>query len=387
MMAKKRLAEGDKDSLANTKRSRRFVPTRPAASQEESAGVVSNEGNAAPSQSQGLDQDGSSASASSSAYTLRRGRSSLIKAEDPDDSLASISSVRSTRSNTARMASSSTANAALETPKRKSALKDESDGEADAADDKKAVKKGKASPFDVSPQKKNQKPIKLELDASSVKPAPKRWKQQLEALTKQRKRIIAPVDGSGCEDAGGDDRRADLWRQESKEDQQRRERFTILVSLMLSSQTKDEVTAQAVRNLQLNLSDGLSVRGILSATDDEISANINKVGFWRRKTGYIKSAASILEQQYQSDVPKDIDELCSLPGVGPKMAFLTLQSAWKINLGIGVDVHVHRMSNRLGWCKTKDPEDTRLVLQSWLPKEVRAVDFAILGCPREKADL
>lgn len=53
-----------------------------------------------------------------------------------------------------------------------------------------------------------------------------------------------------------------------------------------------------------------------------------------------------------------------------RQAFLALQSAWGINLGIGVDVHVHRLSNRLGWCKTKDPEGTRLVLQSWLPKEV-----------------
>lgn len=238
--------------------------------------------------------------------------------------------------------------------------------------DKLLARKPKPSPFDVSPQKKNQKPIKLNLDDSEVKPAPKRWRQQLEVLSRQRKRIIAPVDEMGCEENGRDDRRADAWRREDEQEKLKRERFTVLVSLMLSSQTKDETTAQAVKNLQSNLPLGLSLQGILTATDDEISSNINKVGFWRRKTGYIKSAASIIASTFNGDVPKNVDELCSLPGVGPKMAFLCLQSAWQINLGIGVDVHVHRLSNRLGWCKTNDPEATRLVLQSWLPKKVSA---------------
>jgi endonuclease III len=56
-------------------------------------------------------------------------------------------------------------------------------------------------------------------------------------------------------------------------------------------------------------------------------------------------------------------------GVGPKMAFLALSNAWSINLGIGVDTHVHRISNRLGWVQTSDPEATRINLESWLPKE------------------
>lgn len=237
-----------------------------------------------------------------------------------------------------------------------------------------------ADPFSISPQKKDRKKIKLELDPSQVKPAPKRWKEQLAALQAQRRRIVAPVDEMGCEENGTDAHRADGWRIEDAESKARRERFTCLVSLMLSSQTKDEVTAASVKNLQTNLPDGLSLQSILAATDDEISSNINKVGFWRRKTGYIKSAAQIISSQFDGDVPRDIDELCSLPGVGPKMAFLCLQSAWGINLGIGVDVHVHRMSNRLGWCKTSDPEDTRLVLQSWLPKDLHhSINKTLVG--------
>ncbi len=104
---------------------------------------------------------------------------------------------------------------------------------------------------------------------------------------------------------------------------------------------------------------------------------------------YIKQAAQKLRDEFDSDVPKTVDELCSLPGVGPKMAFLALQIAWNLyvpldrlnsyllpfairNHGIGVDVHVHRITNRLGWHKppTKTPEETRLNLQSWLPTEL-----------------
>ena len=105
---------------------------------------------------------------------------------------------------------------------------------------------------------------------------------------------------------------------------------------------------------------------------------------------YIKQTAQRLHDDFDGDVPKTVDELCSLPGVGPKMAFLTLQVAWKLyvtffpdpstisslmcehhpltrtlhacrNVGISVDVHVHRITNRLGWHTrpTKNPEETR----------------------------
>ncbi|CAE6434321.1 unnamed protein product [Rhizoctonia solani] len=143
---------------------------------------------------------------------------------------------------------------------------------------------------------------------------------------------------------------------------------------MLSSQTKDEVTAAAVENLRRVLPGGLTVDSILAAEPSVISNAIGKVGFWRRKTDYIRAAAQILRDKYDSDVPKTVDELCSLPGVGPKMAFLVLQVAWDINVGIGVDIHVHRITNRLGWHKppTNTPEQTRLNLQSWLPRHLHA---------------
>jgi endonuclease-3 len=233
------------------------------------------------------------------------------------------------------------------------------------------TKKVKADPFAASPRKLTSKPIKIDLNASEARAAPKRWKEQYEVLIKQRRRIVAPVDTMGCQENGKDEKRRDMASlTESDEDRARRERFTILVSLMLSSQTKDPVTADAVHNLQQNLKGGLSLSSILNATQDEISVNINKVGFWRRKTGYIQSTARILQDDFNGDIPNTIDDLCSLPGVGPKMGFLALQSAWGLNMGIGVDVHVHRVSNRLKWVNSNDAEGTRLQLQSWLPKEL-----------------
>jgi endonuclease III len=173
---------------------------------------------------------------------------------------------------------------------------------------------------------------------------------------------------------------------------------------MLSSQTKDEVTDAAIKKLRTALGGSITVEALISADEETVSNAINKVGFWRRKTGcvslrysfrnelklilsdfrYIKKAAQMLQDDFDGDVPKTVDELCSLPGVGPKMAFLALQVAWKLyvkfayhnvslpndlrayrNSGIGVDVHVHRITNRLGWHKppTKNPEETRCASQ------------------------
>lgn len=119
------------------------------------------------------------------------------------------------------------------------------------------------------------------------------------------------------------------------------------MALMLSSQTKDEVTHAAIGALRTALN-GLTLDNVLAADDSVISGAIAKVGFWRRKTEYIKKvqsrgrrrsaarrsrfaqASQKLRDDFDSDVPKTVDELCSLPGVGPKMAFLCLQSAWKL---------------------------------------------------------
>lgn len=77
-----------------------------------------------------------------------------------------------------------------------------------------------------------------------------------------------------------------------------------------------------------------------------------------------------MQEKYDCDIPKSVTELCSLPGIGPKMAYICMQVAWKENAGIGVDVHVHRISNMIGWTKNqcKTPEHTRKELESWIPR-------------------
>jgi endonuclease-3 len=76
-----------------------------------------------------------------------------------------------------------------------------------------------------------------------------------------------------------------------------------------------------------------------------------------------------LRDKWDGDIPDTIEGLVSLPGVGPKMAYLTMSAAWGRDEGIGVDVHVHRITNLWGWHKTQQPEQTRAALESWLPKD------------------
>jgi len=88
---------------------------------------------------------------------------------------------------------------------------------------------------------------------------------------------------------------------------------------------------------------------------------------------YIKQAAVILRDQYGGDIPPTIEGLMGLPGVGPKMAHLCMSAdnGWGRVEGIGVDVHVHRITNLWGWQRpaSKTPEETRRALESWLPHD------------------
>ncbi|KAH9417332.1 Endonuclease III-like protein 1 [Dermatophagoides pteronyssinus] len=146
----------------------------------------------------------------------------------------------------------------------------------------------------------------------------------------------------------------------------KQKRFQILVALMLSSQTKDQITYAAMNRLRQH---NLSIEFIDKISCNELMQLIKPVGFYRRKAEYLKQTAKILMEKYDSDIPETIDELKKLPGVGPKMAHLTMITGWNQLTGIAVDTHVHRISNRLQWTtRTKQPEQTRKQLEKWLPK-------------------
>jgi endonuclease III len=169
--------------------------------------------------------------------------------------------------------------------------------------------------------------------------------------------VLAPVDTMGCESLAERDR-------EPKD-----QRLQTLVSLMLSSQTKDTVTAAAIRNLQENLPGGFNLQSMLDVEPDVLNELIGKVGFHNNKTRFLKQVAVILRDDFGGDIPDTIEGLVSLPGVGPKMAYLCMSAAWGRDEGIGVDVHVHRITNLWGWHKTSTPEQTRAELEAWLPRE------------------
>ena len=164
-------------------------------------------------------------------------------------------------------------------------------------------------------------------------------------------------------------------------------RFHTLIALMLSSQTKDTTNAIAMGRLQKELPAykegapvGLNLENILAVDPKLLNELIWVVGFHNNKTKYIKATAEILRDQWGGDIPDSIEGLMSLPGVGPKMAYLCMSTAWGRTEGIGVDVHVHRITNLWGWHKTKGPEETRLALQAWLPKELwHEINWLLVG--------
>ncbi|PHH59971.1 hypothetical protein CDD81_2330 [Ophiocordyceps australis] len=185
----------------------------------------------------------------------------------------------------------------------------------------------------------------------------------------------APVDTMGCE------RLADA------EASPRDQRFHTLVALMLSSQTKDTVNAVAMERLKKELPPhqpgapaGLNLENMVAVDAKLLNELIWAVGFHNNKTKYLKQTAVLLRDTWKGDVPDTIEGLTSLPGVGPKMAFLCLSAAWHRCEGIGVDVHVHRITNLWGWNKSKTPEQTRLALQAWLPRDKwRDINWLLVG--------
>ncbi|KAG7568753.1 HhH-GPD domain [Arabidopsis thaliana x Arabidopsis arenosa] len=190
---------------------------------------------------------------------------------------------------------------------------------------------------------------------------PENWVEVLEGIRQMRSSEDAPVDSMGCDKAG-----SFLPPTER--------RFAVLLGALLSSQTKDQVNNAAIHRLHQN--GLLTPEAVDKADESTIRELIYPVGFYTRKATYMKKIARICLVKYNGDIPSSLDDLLSLPGIGPKMAHLILHIAWNDVQGICVDTHVHRICNRLGWVsrpgtkqKTTSPEETRVALQQWLPKE------------------
>ncbi|KAG7316053.1 hypothetical protein KOW79_020919 [Hemibagrus wyckioides] len=186
---------------------------------------------------------------------------------------------------------------------------------------------------------------------------PPDWRRQLSFIREMRSGRDAPVDQMGAEKCYDPQAPPEVMR------------YQVLVSLMLSSQTKDQVTAAAMERLRAH---DLSVTSILKMDEDTLGRLIYPVGFWKTKVKYLKQTTEMIHREFGGDIPDTLEGLVRLPGVGPKMAHLAMAIAWKRVSGIGVDTHVHRISNRLGWTRTttKNPEETRRALEEWLPRDL-----------------
>jgi endonuclease-3 len=139
--------------------------------------------------------------------------------------------------------------------------------------------------------------------------------------------------------------------------------FIILISTILSSRTKDETTAAATSRL-LALAD--NPKDMLKRSEAEISKAIYPVGFYRNKAKAILQVCRDLIERFNARVPDTMEQLLSLKGVGRKTANLVLALAFN-KASICVDTHVHRISNRLGYVKTKTPQETEYALRTKLP--------------------
>lgn len=127
--------------------------------------------------------------------------------------------------------------------------------------------------------------------------------------------------------------------------------FELLVATILSAQCTDERVNKVTPELFKNYPDAPSMS---EAPVEEIEEFIKSTGFFRNKARNIKMCSQQLVDKYQGNVPKTLEELYELPGVGRKTANVVLGNAYNIASGVVVDTHVTRLSNRFGWVKTKD---------------------------------
>ncbi|XP_045079333.1 endonuclease III-like protein 1 isoform X2 [Coregonus clupeaformis] len=239
-----------------------------------------------------------------------------------------------------------------------------------------SIGQSKAEPDEAPPllplapiQRRRRGQVKVEYDGK-VEPKhwePPDWRKQLGHVRQMRSARDAPVDLMGAEKCYDAHAPAEVRR------------YQVLVSLMLSSQTRDQVTSAAVQRLRAH---GCTVDNIVNTDDDTLGQLIYPVGFWRTKVKYLKQTSVMLQREFRGDIPNTVEGLVRLPGVGPKMAHLAMDIAWHQVSGIGVDTHVHRISNRLGWTRggIKNPEETRKALEDWLPRDLWSeINWLLVG--------
>jgi len=146
--------------------------------------------------------------------------------------------------------------------------------------------------------------------------------------------------------------------------------FQILIATLLSARTQDATTHAASMRL---FKRARTPRAMAKLPVAEIERLIYPVGFYRNKARHVKACCERLVADFDGRVPSTMEELVTLPGVGRKTANLVLILGFKSQRNICVDIHVHRISNRMGWVRTSDPEETEQALYRAIPARWWAV--------------
>lgn len=144
-----------------------------------------------------------------------------------------------------------------------------------------------------------------------------------------------------------------------------RDAFPVLVSTIISLRTRDATTREVSGKL---LDEAPSPEAIAAMDAGRLEELLRPAGFFRQKAGQLKAISSIILNEYGGSVPAEMDRLLELPGVGRKTANFVLGMVYGVP-SICVDVHVHRISNRLGLVATDTPDETELELQRIFPRD------------------
>ena len=146
---------------------------------------------------------------------------------------------------------------------------------------------------------------------------------------------------------------------------QTQDTFKVLVATILSARTKDQTTAEVCERLFRKIN---THKDFENYTEEQIRKLIFPIGFYKNKASYLKKLPNAIDELYNGVIPDTVDELVKLPGVGRKTANLVVAVAFQ-KPAVCVDIHVHRIMNRLGYINTKTPLESEMALREKMPEK------------------
>lgn len=150
--------------------------------------------------------------------------------------------------------------------------------------------------------------------------------------------------------------------------------WELLVATMLSAQSRDEKVNQVTKKLFALFPEPID---FANGSLESIEKTISSLNYYRTKAKHIYESARIIQTQFNGKVPQTMEELTSLPGVARKTANVVLNIAFHQSVGIVVDTHVLRLSNRLGFIQQHDREKAEIELMKVIPKK-NWIDISLL---------